>query len=172
MPAATSRQAEAWNRRLDANEQWVPDGYDDLDTSVAPNNALNLLIPCVTPYQTAPIAPGTITVLSYTCPSGLKAFIQNLFIIYVGGGFQQGDGSIIFSVLRNGVEAGKGFGQLFQTMGTQEIPYVLQKAIQLVENDVFTILATVPGPNQPAGTIGAQAAGFLTPIVQGGYAAN
>ncbi len=93
-------------------------------------------------------APGAnpVTILSYTVPQGLVAFIAWMAIVAIGGGFVDGTGNVVWRVWVNG-QPQDGFDTLTAQVGSFVYPNPVQFALN--EGDTFSITVEVPA-GQPA----------------------
>ncbi len=91
-------------------------------------------------------------------PYGRNSFLWKIAVDYVGGGFTEGQGAILFRVFRNKAltRAVKGFGTLTAPMGTVSNPVEIPP-VQLYENEwlsiVYQNVGIVPAGQQIVGVL-------------------
>lgn len=80
-------------------------------------------------------------VVQRAIPYGRNSFLWKLAVDYVGGGFTEGQGGILFRVFRNAAltRSLKGFATLTASMGTVNNPVEIPPA-QLYENETLSIV--------------------------------
>lgn len=113
------------------------------------------------------VVPGAAatTVVSFTVPRGQQAKVSALAIVYVGGGFVDGSGNLVWRVLINGA-AHKGLGNLQAQIGSMQQPNPIQ--ILLTELDIVTVTVEIPaGKPLLPGLSGACLQGYTMPIAKG-----
>lgn len=75
-------------------------------------------------------------ILTFTAPVGWDGIITQVSHEVIGGAFNQGDGSLIFRILRNGQPV-PSYGQMFLTYGTAMQPRALAFGIPILANGVI-----------------------------------
>ena len=91
-------------------------------------------------------------------PYGRNSFLWKLGVDYVGAGFTEGSGALVFRVFRNAAltRGVKGFANLTASMGAVNNPIEIP-AVQLYENEVLSIVVD----NVSLAVGGAQVIGVL-----------
>jgi len=115
--------------------------------------------PFYTPGAVAlPAVGAQAVVVQRAIPYGRNGYLWKLGIDYVGPGFIEGSGSLIYRVFRNGAltRAVKGFANLTASMGSVNNPIEVPP-IQLYENEVISIVVV----NVSLAVGGAQMVGVL-----------
>lgn len=97
-------------------------------------------------------------VVQRSVPYGRNGYLWKLGVDYVGAGFTEGSGALIYRVFRNGAltRAVKGFSNLTASMGAVNNPIEISP-VQLYENEVISIVVV----NVALGVGGAQLVGVL-----------
>lgn len=82
-------------------------------------------------------------IVKFNVPYGRNGFLWKVGFDYVGGGFQEGQGNIIFVIFRNAAltRSIKGFVNLTASIGSINNPVEIPPA-QIYENEVISIAAT------------------------------
>lgn len=114
-------------------------------------------------------APGAaaVDVLAFTVPAGMGCVIRWLAVITTVGGFQDGNGSVVWRVLVNG-SAVQGYEAITCQVGTLAQPADTQ--ILAMEGDTVEITVEVPAGQQamPIGSVSAaRAKGWFFPLRRG-----
>lgn len=100
-----------------------------------------------------PVVPGMATVLQFIVPSGKNGMLWKLGIDYVGGGFTEGQGNLIWRLFRDPAltKAIYGFDNLVASIGAVNNPVEIEP-IRVYEREVISIVAFNVGINPvPAG---------------------
>lgn len=123
------------------------------------------LIVTPNPFPNYP-APGAaaVEIIRYQVPRGMRAVLNKLAIVHVGGGFVDGSGNVIWRVLVNGAGV-KGMEALTSQVGSYSQPN--DTWLVLEENDLVQVTVEVPAaqPAMPPGTTtAARVHGFATAL--------
>ncbi len=121
------------------------------------------------PFPAFPAAgAGQETILSFVVPPGQGCLIRWLAFVYIGGGFIDGSGNVIWRVLVNGA-AVQGYESTQTQVGTLSIPSDTQ--IIAYEGDTVEVTVEVPAAAPappPAGTTTAcRLKGWFFPLRRG-----
>lgn len=143
-------------------QSYKPPDWHGIVSTEPPMNSRPVVIMSA-PYPNIP-APGPANAVNvitpFQVPAGQIFVVNALAIFFVGGGFVDGSGSIIWRVKVNGA-AVKGLNNLQGQLGTSASPQDL--ILVLRENDILTI--TVESTVVTPGTTGAKVVGYQIPIV-------
>lgn len=115
-----------------------------------------------------PAVGASATVLSFVVPSGKNGFIWKMAIDFVGAGFTEGSGTIVWKIFRDAAlrKAVKGFNNLVASVGAVPNP-VEVPAIQIYENEVISVVVYNVGAGAPAGQVSVAAMiGWFYPKAQ------
>lgn len=110
-------------------------------------------------YQSSvgiPAIGGKATVLSFPVKPGRNGYIWKVAIDYVGAGFTEGNGAIVWRIFRDAAqtEAIKGFNNLVASVGAVNNPVEIGAPIRIYEQQTISIVVyNVAGPNPPAGQV-------------------
>lgn len=102
-----------------------------------------------------PAFGGQATVLTFPVPKGRNGEIWKIAIDYVGAGFTEGNGAIVWRIFRDAAQtqAVKGFNNLLASIGAVNNPVEISP-IRIYESEVISIVVyNVAGPNPPAGQV-------------------
>jgi hypothetical protein len=85
-----------------------------------------------------PAVGGTSTILTMQVPNGSDGAIQKFSVNYVGGGFVNGSGDIVWRILANG-KAIRNANNIISEMGTQDSPFELSSTIRIYSGQTITV---------------------------------
>lgn len=99
-------------------------------------------------YVNLPAIGATADIISFTVPDGFNGVIQRIANTYVGAGFVEGSGSVIWQILANGGVV-RNYDNMVASLGSvsnpSQISGILIKEGQLIELAVSNISVIVAG---------------------------
>lgn len=97
-------------------------------------------------------------VLQFVVPSGKNGYLWKLAIDFVGAGFVEGSGTIVWKIFRDAAlrKAVKGFNRLVASVASVPNPNEIPP-IQIYENETITVVMYNIGAGAPAGQVSAAA---------------
>lgn len=92
-----------------------------------------------TPSSAIPLqaAPSAAVIVQFQVPNGRSGVLKWLATGFEGGGWQNGDGNLVWQILINGA-AVKNYDKILTTLGSSEIPFPIA-GVRLRENDVVQL---------------------------------
>lgn len=102
-------------------------------------------------YSLLPAIGATVTIISYVVPAGRNAIIQKVANNFVGGGFVEGTGDLIWRILVDGTPppGATNYDNIVDSLGSPVSPTQIP-GFRLFENQTLTLVAF----NNPAGPDG------------------
>jgi len=102
-------------------------------------------------YVALPAIGATATIITYTAPSGRNGVIQKIANNFVGGGWVEGTGDILWKILVDGagIPGANSYSAIPASLGSPANP-VRISGFRIFENQVLTLVAF----NNPAGPNG------------------
>lgn len=94
---------------------------------------------------TPDVGSGDLVVLAYAVPRGYDGVIKGLLHNYVGSGFQQGAGGIVWRLAVNGRWV-RHYDSMLVTFGSPEYPRPIA-GVRIYENQVISYVVNVAGGN-------------------------
>lgn len=130
----------------------------------AGSQAFQFFIPAATPLNAK--GGGVQIVIAFQVPPGRNGVIAQIANEYNGGGWQQGDGSIIWQILLDGFPV-QGFDNILSSLGTTALPGDLKVRRQIVlrENQIVQLTANNIGVTGNGFLLG-MLAGYFWPLSQ------
>jgi hypothetical protein len=119
-------------------------------------------------YVAIPAQGAQSVVVQFPVPQGVNAMIKRVANVYVGGGFQEGQGLITWQLyvdFQQGVVA-PNFDNILASLGAVSNPPLLDDGIRARENQLVTLLVKNANPGVvPAGQlIGGLISGYFYPV--------
>ncbi len=99
------------------------------------------------------------TIVTFTVPPGMNGVVDRIAMQFIGAGFTDGSGSLIWRILQNG-QAVPNYGAILGSLGSVSNPQQIAPII-LVEGDVVEL--TIDNVNLPGG------AGEVTGLLGGWF---
>lgn len=82
-------------------------------------------------------------ILTFRCPYGYQGVLLGVGHRYIGAGFVEGSGAVIWSIRIAG-RYPNGYGSILISMGSPEQPRPLFGAVRFYENELLEYLVTIP----------------------------
>lgn len=109
-----------------------------------------------------PAIGDTVPVVKFTVEPALNGFIKNLGNVFLGGGFQDGQGGVVWALKVNGV-AVPYYDQILNSLGAINAPSQLAAGISLKEGDVVELDVTNVSITVAGQIIGGRIGGYFYP---------
>jgi hypothetical protein len=110
-----------------------------------------------TAYIATPGIGVTSPVVSFTVPEGHHGVIKKVGNVYIGAGFVEGSGSLIWQILQNGGVV-RNYDNMLASLGTVTAPGELAGSILIFEGQLVTLqlnnVSLVVGGTQAGGRLG------------------
>lgn len=118
-------------------------------------------------YVNMPVPGANAIVVQFTVPKGYNGIINYLANIFVGGGFQDGEGLITWELYLdyNNLVPAPNFQKIVASLGSVQNPAKLN-GIRIKENQIVTLVVTNsnPGVNFAGQRIGGLLGGYYYPV--------
>lgn len=105
-----------------------------------------------------PAVSAKATVLSFVVPSGKNGYIWKIAIDFVGAGFTEGSGAIVWQIFRDAAQrkAIRGFNNLLASVGQVPNPVEIPP-VQIYENEQIGVVINNVSAGIPAGQVSVSA---------------
>jgi hypothetical protein len=110
-----------------------------------------------TNYTSTPGVGAAIPVITFTVPEGFHGVIKKVGNVYIGAGFVEGSGSLVWQILQNNGVI-RNYDNMLASLGTVTAPGDLAGSILIFEQQVVTLqvnnVSLVAGGTQVGGRLG------------------
>jgi hypothetical protein len=115
-------------------------------------------------YAALPAIGATATILSFTVPTGRNGVIKKLANNFVGGGWVEGSGSVVWKILVNGTAppGANSYNSILDSLGAIASPTEIA-GFRIMENQVVSVVITNVNIVVAGQLVGARLAGWYYP---------
>jgi hypothetical protein len=113
-------------------------------------------------YVPLPPIGTTVVVTQYTVQKMSNGVIKAYANNFVGGGFEEGSGDVIWQILRNGVPI-KGYNDIVASLANPASPFHHPSGFRIFENDIIQLTVTNEAVVVAGQLIGGRLAGWQYP---------
>lgn len=90
-------------------------------------------------YVLLPAIAATATVVEITVPPGRNGILRGIANNFVGGGWVEGTGDVVWRLQRNGADFVQGYDNILTSLGNPSNPTIIPGFIRILEGEVITL---------------------------------